>query len=57
MELGSGEKSINSAFQQLNKMVTREGLNGIAQGVNRAHDYFLNLLLNMGSPRSHLHLQ
>ena len=41
MELGSGEKSINFAFQQLNEMVTREGKNSIALRVNRADNCLL----------------
>lgn len=41
MELGSGEKSINFAFQQLNEMDTREGKDSIALGVSRADNCLL----------------
>lgn len=57
MELGSGEKSINFAFQQLNEMVTKEGKNSIALGANRADNCCFSLLVNMAGPRPHLHLQ
>lgn len=40
MELGSGEKSINFAFQQLNEMVTREGKNSIALGGQQSRQLF-----------------